>query len=283
MLVIAIASRSALADDAAKVEKKADCQAREAAKGHDPAASELICQLRRAFQSRIRYKPDTEPVEMTVGSPPLITDDTETPGSANWEVNLVVSSMLSHNQRRFDAPLIDVNYGIGERVQLAYEVPYAIERGIKHPVSGGRTTTTERGVGDSQIGFKYRFYDDEARGLSFAVYPKIHVRTPGGRRTLSEGGTSFILPLLLTKEFARASISANLGVERSTEDDRTDYFASFGIGTRVTDRTAVLAEVAGEGLLQPDARHYMVDIGLRRKLDDKQVLLASIGRDLHAS
>ena len=34
-------------------------------------------------QSRIRRKKEEEPVEMTVGAPPMVTDDTDTPGDGN--------------------------------------------------------------------------------------------------------------------------------------------------------------------------------------------------------
>ncbi len=263
---------------AVRADDKAACLASEAAKGHDAVASALICHLRRVFQNRILYKPDAEPVEMTVGSPPMISDDTDTPGPGNLELNVVFNGAWSRDERSFEAPLLDVNYGIGERMQFKYEVPYAIER----DVSGGRADTTEHGIGDSIVGVKDRFYDDEEIALSLAVYPQVRFRTPGARRALSEDGASFILPLLLTKEFATASVTADLGVEHSSADDRSDYFASFGIGTRVTDRLAIMTEIAGESLRDSDARRYIVNIGLRRKLNDKQALLASVGHDLHA-
>ena len=44
---------------------------------------------------RIRRKPPEEPVEMTAGSPPLVIDDTGTPGPGNWELNLVFAGDLS--------------------------------------------------------------------------------------------------------------------------------------------------------------------------------------------
>lgn len=265
----------------AHADDNAQCLAREAAKGHDPATSALICHIKRVFQNRIRYKPAAEPVEMTVGSPPMISDDTDTPGPGNLELNVVFNGAWSHDQRSFEAPLLDLNYGIGERLQLKYEVPYVIEHSTESDTSGSRVDVTGHGIGDSTTGVKYRFYDDEARGTSLAVYPQVRFRTPGTRRALSEGGTSFILPLLLTEEFATASVTADLGVERSSADERSDYFASVGVGTRVTDRLAIMAEIAGESLRDSDARRFIVNIGLRRKLDDEQALLASIGRDLH--
>lgn len=49
--------------------------------------------------------------------PPLETDDPDTPGAGRWEINAATTL-----EKRRDVwewtPLLDINYGIGERVQL---------------------------------------------------------------------------------------------------------------------------------------------------------------------
>jgi hypothetical protein len=59
-----------------------------------------------------------EPVEMVVGSPPMVSDDTGTPGNGNWEINVVLAGDISKDSHAFELPLMDVNYGIGDRLQL---------------------------------------------------------------------------------------------------------------------------------------------------------------------
>lgn len=44
---------------------------------------------------RIRRKPREEPVDMTVASPPMQIDDTDTPGATNWEINVLFEADLS--------------------------------------------------------------------------------------------------------------------------------------------------------------------------------------------
>src|SRR5215204_4515509 len=58
------------------------------------------------------------------GGPPLITDDPGTPGDGNWEVNLAVTYERLRDERVVEAPLLDVNYGVGKRLQLKVEVPF---------------------------------------------------------------------------------------------------------------------------------------------------------------
>jgi signal transduction histidine kinase len=153
---------------------------------------------------------------------------------------------------------------------------------VQRDSPSGGPPQTDRGVGDSIVGLKYRFYDDDASGVSLALYPQLRVRTPGAARAVSEGGNSVILPLLLTAEFSRASITANLGVEKSSQADRADYFASFGAGTRLNDRIALMAEIAAQDLDDAQQRRVIFNLGLKLKLAGKQSLLASVGHDLRA-
>jgi hypothetical protein len=58
------------------------------------------------------------------GGPPLMTDDPDTPGPGYWEINLAVLLQKSHGEQRLDLPRLDVNYGVGERIQLKFEMPW---------------------------------------------------------------------------------------------------------------------------------------------------------------
>jgi hypothetical protein len=235
---------------------------------------------------RIRWKPPEEPVDMTAGSPPMVIDDTATPGPRAWEVNIVFEGDLSKDSDTYESPIVDVNYGRGERVQLKYEVPYAFTRNVQPDEAGNKETLKARGVADSRVGVKYRFYDNDETNLSLAVYPQIKFRTPGTRNRenggVADGGTTWILPLLLTKDFARASITANVRVDKSTADPHAHLFAGFGGGTRLTDRVAMLAAVAGENLDSAGERRILLDVGFRMKISERHVLVAALGLDLHA-
>lgn len=230
--------------------------------------------------------PPEEPVEMTVGSPPMVSDDTGTPGPGNWEINFVISGDIAKDSKSFDVPLLDINYGIGEKIQLKLEVPYVYGQFSEYDETGVRSTTTLRGIGNTNLGVKYRFYDNEESGLSLAVYPQFEFRTPGARLE-DDGGaaatcTVIKVPLLLTREFDHVSFTADLGFEKSSEDSRADTFASFGVGTRLSDKLAILGEIAGQSLGRSDERRILMNVGLRGKISDSQLLVAAIGRDIRA-
>jgi hypothetical protein len=250
--------------------EKEDCRRQERAQGASEAGAKLKCAVKVAFQSRIRNKPDEEAVEMTVGSPPMSVEDTDTPGDRTWEVNLGMEAEWARSEHAIQAPVADINYGIGDRLQLTYEVPYV----WLHDEDGSGA----QGVGDSGFGLKYRFYDNEDSGISMALYPQLRLRTPGASRDVSEGD-ALSLPLIVTSEFEHFSISADVGAEFSREERR--WFAGAGVGWRLDDRTALMADVAGEDLNAVE-RHWQADVGLRRKLHAGRSLSASLGRDLHS-
>jgi Putative MetA-pathway of phenol degradation len=235
---------------------------------------------------RIRWKPREEPVDMTVASPPMAIDDTGTPGPGNWEVNIVFAGDLSTDSDTYESPLVDINYGVGEKVQLKYEVPYVFARDVPTDEAGNTEAVNAQGVGNSVVGVKYRFYDNDETNLSLAVYPQIEFRSPGARTRenggVADGGTTWILPLQLTKDFASASITANVGVEKSTDDPHAPLSAGFGAGTRLTDKLAILGEVVGKNLDSADERRILLDVGVRMKISEKQALVAALGLDLHA-
>jgi hypothetical protein len=235
---------------------------------------------------RVRAKPDEEPVDMTVASPPMALDDTGTPGEGNWEVNVLADGDLSRDSDEFEFPLLDINYGLNEKIQLKYEGNYKFTKSAEYDEAGNRRTTRARGPGDSTLGIKYRFYDNDETNLSLAIYPQVEFRSPGGRGPddggVAPSGTTWLLPLLLTKDFGHASVTADADVEKSTSDPKATLFAGIGIGTRVTDKIAVLADIGGHDLNRSGDRRIFIELGLRRKINESNAFVASIGLDAFA-
>jgi len=101
-------------------------------------------------------------VHAQVAGPPLLSDDSGTPGNRRWEINCAFTTTRSSNEWLLNAPLLDLNYGLGDRIQLKYEVPWVVlnsdEEGVKS------------GPGDSLAGVKWRFLDNDRDGVSMSVY-----------------------------------------------------------------------------------------------------------------
>ena len=112
---------------------------------------------------------------MTVGSPPMQSEDSDTPGDGNWEINLALGADWNGDGHRVEFPVADVNYGLGDRVQLTLELPYVSQR---EAASDEAPAVHAHGAGDATLGLKYRFYDNADRGISMALYPQWRVRAP---------------------------------------------------------------------------------------------------------
>jgi len=55
------------------------------------------------------------------GGPPMITDDPGTPGNGKWENNLAIAFDNRPNETLIELPAIDLNYGLGDHVQLTLQ------------------------------------------------------------------------------------------------------------------------------------------------------------------
>ena len=61
------------------------------------------------------------------GGPPFLSDDPDTPGNKHWEINVGFIGERNPFGGSYETPNMDVNYGVGNRIQLKYEVPLSIE------------------------------------------------------------------------------------------------------------------------------------------------------------
>ena len=93
------------------------------------------------------------------GGPPYYTNDLGTPGHLNWEINLGYMPFFYSNQSVFHVPDLDIDFGVGARIQLTYE--NALLR-VQNPA-------TKFGIGQSNPGLKWRFYDGGESGLAKSV------------------------------------------------------------------------------------------------------------------
>jgi hypothetical protein len=96
------------------------------------------------------------------GGPPFRTDDPDTPGNRHWEINFGFIGDRNPGTGAYQVPDFDINYGLGDRIQLKYELPIAIEETRPSPASPGTPATQETvltGLGESLLGIKWRYFE----------------------------------------------------------------------------------------------------------------------------
>ncbi len=140
------------------------------------------------------------------GGPPLVTDDTETPGNKKWEICIAGTSERRYpDEQRFEAPLLDINYGVGKNLELNYQLPLL--------VTANRNESGLAGLGDSEVGIKWRFLDEDKKNVAMSVFPQFTFNNPTSsvRRGLAENDQRFFLPFELQKSLGPFGINFEAG------------------------------------------------------------------------
>ena len=219
-----------------------------------------------------------EKLETTPQSPPLAVDDPSTPGCNQWEVNLLVSGDLSTHDRTLELPLLDINYGIGDNLQLKYEVP---NQSVQ--TSDGST----HGIGNSKAGIKYKFFDNEELNLEMAFYPQVEFINGTSDKEVT-------LPLLLSKKIGQTTtgdlmLTTNLSYNISTEADTPGTLSVLaGLGMPLSSKVTIMGELSADESVAQNAsgtRDQLIkaDVGLMGPVSKNVILFGSLGESIYSS
>jgi hypothetical protein len=150
----------------------------------------------------------------------------------------------------YDTPNLDINYGLGNRIQLKYEVPLSIVE------MRGDSSHVLAGPGNSLMGMKYRFYqrhsrshvkDDGEREIKFSlsVYPQLVVSNPtrSVARDIVEAGPQFLLPLEASATYGWLRMSGEVGYWFANKDVPNSWILGGAIGHEFRKDTELYLEV----------------------------------------
>jgi len=98
-----------------------------------------------------------------LAGPPFLTNDPGTPGNGNWEINIAAMQTTLADVSSWQLPQLDVNYGVGERIQLTGEIPYVVVNASGQPQATG--------WGNANPGVKWRFFDQGEGGWQMSTFP----------------------------------------------------------------------------------------------------------------
>lgn len=231
--------------------------------------------FRQKCKSEENQGPETSPQ-----SPPLTIDDPDTPGCNRIEINVTFDGDFSKGESSRSWPLVDLNYGIGDNLQLKYEVPYIYD-------TDGHGTTSE--WGDPKAGVKYHFYENEQQELNISAYPQVE-----WVHSKSERGHIVTLPFLLSKKVAQTAkgdiiTALNLGYTIAHNIDMKNALTiSAGIGTPLTKDIGLMGEISSQqaiGHLPEERREQIIfaNLGFLGTLTPSLKLFGSLGSSLVSS
>jgi hypothetical protein len=210
------------------------------------------------------------------GGPPYYTNDPGTPGNKQWEINLGYMPFLYDHQSITHTPDVDINFGLGDRIQLTFENAWLrLDNAPENP---------KYGLGQDQLGVKWRFYDNQDSGLALSVFPQVSLNNPNNsvNRGITPRGASLILPMEFSKKLGPLDVNWELGynfVHRGPDG----YLTGLVVGRDITKNLEMDAEFYGLGTFHPAKDSTTLGIGARYKIHPPFILLLMAGRSVQAA
>ena len=210
------------------------------------------------------------------GGPPYYTNDPGTPGNLNWEINLGYMPFFYSNQSVSHTPDLDLNFGVGPRIQLTYENAWLR---VQNPSS-----PTKFGLGQSNLGVKWRFYDAGESGLSISTFPQLFLNNPNDavRRGIVPPSQGFLLPFEFSKKFGPVGVNYEIGYQFTHKGPDT-WLMGLVLGHDFTKKFEMDAEFYSQGAFHPSNYQPTLGLGARYKIHKPVILLLMSGRSLEAT
>src|SRR5258708_37904282 len=88
---------------------------------------------------------------------------------------------------------LDLNCGLGERIQLTLQTSLVVLKRSDHGPIGG--------LGETEAAVKWRFLDEETSGFSVSTFPRIifNIQQSSVRRGLADDGTRVQFPVQIAR------------------------------------------------------------------------------------
>ncbi len=209
-----------------------------------------------------------------LAGPPILTSDTGTPGPGKWETNMGFSVEKRRDTSLYNTPALDLNYGVGDRIQLNYSVSWIVQDTTDEAVKSG--------LGNSEVAVKWRFLDEDKNGMALSVYPRFIFNNPvsSADRGLVDKGTVFRLPFQMEKKIGMIIINPEIGHDFRQEGGNAWLYA-LALKYDEIKGLEVLSELFGTADDSFKKQENVVTIGVRKDVSENVSLHASVGRSLH--
>lgn len=209
--------------------------------------------------------------------PPFFTDDPEPVEYQHYEFYTFSLGTHIHGDTSGFAPAVEFNYGLIPEGQFHIIAPMAFDG----PSSG----PNQFGYGDTEIGFKYRFIQEDENGFrpQVGVFPFIEVPTGDQTRGLGSGHDRFYLPVWVQKSFGDWTTYGGAGYwidHGDGTDDKDHWYFGWLVQKKVTEKLVIGAELfhlTASTIGGKESTGF--NIGAIYDFDEHHHLLLSTGRD----
>ena len=220
----------------------------------------------------------TSVVSIGVGAswagPPFRTDDPEPVDYRHGEFYVATQYERDKDVTVGTAPHFELNYGPLPDLQLHLLAPFAYAKPERE--------ASQRGYGDTEVGVKYRFLNNEASHFMAGTFPIVDLPTGNSDKGLGAGHTQIFLPLWLQKTWGPWQSYGGGGYWRNPGDGNKDYwFFGWQLQRQISQLLTLGAELFGNTKTADDRKSRIgFNAGAIVNLTDDHHLLFSAGSDI---
>ena len=208
--------------------------------------------------------------------PPFLTNDPGTPGNDNWEINIASAQSISRGVAAYQVPQIDLNFGLGDRIQLTYQIPYVIQTDA--------TQSRKTGWSNAYAGVKWRFGGSSDGGWQVATFPQLETDglTSAQRKGIAVSGPRLLLPLEVTKRLGPLDVDFEVGYYLPKDNVR-ERTLGLVVGRSLSERLDLAVELYNDRVSGAPPAGTTLDVGGRFKLRRGFIALFMAGRSVSNS
>jgi len=225
------------------------------------------------------------PAQRALAGPPFVTDDPEPVELQHFEFYALSTGTMVRGDTAGVAPALEFNYGLIPNGQIHIIAPFTFDA----PAGGPAVS----GYGDTELGFKYRFIEEDPRGSTpmVGIYPLVELPTGDEGRALGAGYVRAYFPVWIQKSFGEWTTYGGGGYWINHGDDTAnrDYWymgwvlqrqitQHLAIGGEIFHQTATLAFGNVDAAFTRPTTGF--NIGATYDADEHNHILASIGTGL---
>ena len=237
----------------------------------------VIQQLRGALAAIVTSSAMLVPGIANAG-PPFLTDDPEPVDYQHYEFYTFSQGTHVSGNTSGVGPAWEFNYGLIPNVQFHIIAPLAFDSPAGSP--------NQFGYGDTELGFKYRFIQEDDKGLRpmVGVFPLVEIPTGDQGDGLGAGHARVYLPVWLQKSFGDWTTYGGGGYwinHGGGTDDQDYWFFGWLLQKQVTKKLAIGGEIFHQSADTMGGKDTTgLNIGAIYDFDDHNHLLVSAGRAL---
>jgi len=207
--------------------------------------------------------------------PPFVTDDPEPVEYRHWEV--YVASQYENDKDGFSgtAPHFEVNYGAWPNVQLHLITRFSYSR--------PQGDTTKYGIGDTEIGVKYRLIQETDSIPMVGTFPLVEVPTGDSARGLGNGSPQVFLPIWLQKSWGPWQTYGGGGYWLNPGSGKKDYWFFGWQGQRELSKKLTIGAEVFHATASTEGGTYRngFNVGALVHFSEQHHFIFSAGRDFH--